>query len=99
MLFSRGAIIEAQSQRVTAAGPSWQPTLEKHLEPLLGAFSARMAIRTASLRALKRPLEQLNDADLPALLEGLRPILNTLIGQGHTRAILDAMQASPGTTR
>lgn len=79
-----------------AAAPSWQAALEKHLEPLLGAFSARMAIRTASLRALKRPVDQLNETDLPALLEGLRPILNTLIGQDHARTILDAMQTSQG---
>jgi hypothetical protein len=55
-----------------------------------------MAIRTACLRALKRPPEQVNAEELPALLDGLRPILNTLIGQVHTKVILEELQSSLG---
>lgn len=56
-----------------------------------------MAIRTACLRALKRPPEQVNADEMPALLEGLRPILNTLIGQVHTKVILEELQSSLGS--
>ncbi|NBD07588.1 MULTISPECIES: hypothetical protein [Corallococcus] len=60
----------------------------KHLEPLLGGFTAKMAIHTAALRALKRPPEQVVVQELPQLLEGLKPMLNTFIGALHTKVIL-----------
>jgi hypothetical protein len=55
-----------------------------------------MAIRTAALRTLKRPPEELVPADLPALLEGLRPMLNTFIGAVHTKAVLEQISAALG---
>ncbi|WP_426749620.1 hypothetical protein [Myxococcus sp. Y35] len=66
----------------------------RHLEPLLGAFTAKMAIQTASLRTLKRPPEQLGREDLPKLLEGLKPMLNTFIGALHAKVILGEISAS-----
>ncbi len=74
--------------------PGWHDILVRHLEPLLGAFTAKMAIQTASLRTLKRPPEQVTLEDLPQLLEGLKPMLNTFIGALHTKVILTEVSTS-----
>ncbi|MBJ6765868.1 hypothetical protein DRW03_02960 [Corallococcus sp. H22C18031201] len=66
----------------------------RHLEPLLGGFTAKMAIHTAAVRALKRPPEQVAVQDLPQLLEGLKPMLNTFIGALHTKVILTEFTAA-----
>ncbi|WP_244237827.1 hypothetical protein, partial [Corallococcus llansteffanensis] len=76
------------SPTTPSSSSGWQDVLIRHLEPLLGGFTAKMAIQTASLRTLKRPPEQVGLQDLPQLLEGLKPMLNTFIGALHTKVIL-----------
>ncbi len=46
------------------------------------------------MRALKRPPEEVSASELPALLEGLRPILNTLLGSEPARAVLEQLQTA-----
>ena len=62
--------------------------MERGLSPLLGDFSARMALRNAAQRTFKRPPEQLTRAEVPALLEGLKPTLITLLGSVQAGAVL-----------
>ncbi|MHA7628198.1 hypothetical protein [Corallococcus sp. CA054B] len=64
--------------------PGWHDVLMHHLEPLLGDFTAKMAIHTAALRVLKRPPEQVSLQDVPLVLEGLKPMLNVFIGAART---------------
>ncbi|WP_205525713.1 hypothetical protein [Pyxidicoccus trucidator] len=61
----------------------------------MGDFTAKMALQTAALRSLKRPVESLTPADLPALIEGLRPMLNTFLGAARAKAVLEALTAHP----
>ncbi|WP_233587873.1 hypothetical protein [Corallococcus sp. CA049B] len=67
-----------------SASPGWHDVLMHHLEPLLGDFTAKMAIHTAALRVLKRPPEQVSLQDVPLVLEGLKPMLNVFIGAART---------------
>jgi hypothetical protein len=68
--------------------PGWHDVLMHHLEPLLGDFTAKMAIHTAALRTLKRPPEQVGAQDVPQVLEGLKPMLNVFIGAVRTTSTL-----------
>lgn len=68
----------------SSPSPGWHDVLMHHLEPLLGDFTAKMAIHTAALRALKRPPEQVGVQDVPQVLEGLKPMLNVFIGAART---------------
>ena len=77
-----------------AASPAWLDGVERQLGPLLGDFTAKMALQTAAMRACKRPPEQLTRADAPALLEGLRPMLNTFLGVARAKVVLDSLSSS-----
>ncbi|WP_233278252.1 hypothetical protein [Myxococcus stipitatus] len=90
---STGALAINTSTSPTAPA-GWHDILVRHLEPLLGGFTAKMAIHTAALRALKRPPEQVTPQDLPQLLEGLKPMLNTFIGALHAKVILAEITTS-----
>jgi hypothetical protein len=79
----------------TGAGPNaWLVGIERQLGPLLGDFTAKMALQTAALRSLKKPPEQLTRADAPALLEGLRPMLNTFLGVARAKVVLESLTSS-----
>jgi hypothetical protein len=58
------------------------------LSPYLGDFNAAVWVKTISERRLSRPVAELSQDDLPALLEGLRPSLNTFIGRDATGRLL-----------
>ncbi len=85
------------SQRPTPdRGTPPQPTpiaarLERHLAPHVGAHTARNAVKTFARRALDRGPEELTAEDLPALLDALRPMLQTLLGQEAARQVLAAL--------
>jgi hypothetical protein len=63
----------------------------EQLSPYIGAFNARVAVKTFAQRAEAgsrgRDLEH-----LPALLEALRPMLNTLVGRTSTEALLEQIR-------
>ena len=61
----------------------------------MGDFTAKMALQTAALRTVKRPLETLTPADLPALIEGLRPMLNTFLGAARAKAVIEQLTLHP----
>jgi hypothetical protein len=64
----------------------------EHLSPYLGPFNAGIAVKTFSQRALQRSAESVTLAHLPALLEALRPMLNTMVGRQSTEVLLEDIQ-------
>jgi len=62
------------------------------LAPYLGPHNARNAVKTFSQKVLGRTPDKLTAEDLPALLEGMRPMLRTLVGQESAGAVLQAIQ-------
>lgn len=63
------------------------------LATCLGPNTARTAVRTFADRALARRPEDLTRADVPALLDALRPMLRTLIGQDPADLVLAEIRA------
>ncbi len=51
------------------------------LSPYLGPNTARVAVRTFALRTLGVKPEEMKMAEAPRLLEALRPVLKTLLGE------------------
>ncbi len=64
----------------------------EHLSPYLGPFNAGVAVKSFSLRALKLAPDALTLAQLPALLEALRPMLHTMVGSLSAEALLNDIQ-------
>ncbi len=75
----------------TQPGPVHQH-IQQRLSPLLGPFTARMALKTFAVGKLGRQPEELSPPDLPALFDALRPMLNTLVGSGKAAAVLDELR-------
>lgn len=73
--------------------PTWPEIFQSRLEPLLGGFTAQVAVKTVTLRLLKRLPEEVRRDELPAVLDGLRPILITLAGPVHAKVMLDQLHA------
>jgi hypothetical protein len=69
-----------------------QEEVAKRLAVFLGPHTARNAVRTFSLRAIGRPPEQLLRTDVPLLLEALRPMLRTLIGEESARLLISQIR-------
>ena len=70
------------------ASPVAEQLIEQ-LAPYLGAFNAKISVKTFAQRALGLNTEQLTRDDVPALLEALRPSLYTLVGKASTDALLE----------
>jgi len=51
-----------------------------------------MALKTFAASKLGLPPEQLTRAHVPALLEALRPMLNTLAGTAKSQAVLEELR-------
>lgn len=62
--------------------------VSERLAPYLGPFNAEVWVKTVSERKLGRPVEQLTPADVAALLDGLRPSLNTFMGRSAAGELL-----------
>lgn len=60
-----------------------------HIAVYLGPHTARVAVRTFSMKALKRGPETLIRADFSKLADALRPMLRTLVGRVTTEVILE----------
>jgi hypothetical protein len=63
-----------------------------HLAVYLGEHTARVAVKTFSQRALGRGQDTLTTADLPKLLDALRPMMNTLVGRRQCDALLEKLR-------
>jgi len=63
-------------------------TVAERLGVCIGKHMARSAVKTFSERAIGRAPETLTIADMPALLQALRPMLRTLIGAAQCEVVL-----------
>lgn len=55
--------------------------VETRLAPYLGSFNAKVWVKTVAQRNLGLGPENLSPSNLPSLMEGLRPSLNTFFGR------------------
>lgn len=55
--------------------------VSERLAPFLGSFNAEVWVKTVAERRVGVPVDQITPANLGALLEGLRPSLNTFMGR------------------
>lgn len=62
------------------------------LAAYLGPHTARNAVRTFAERALGRAPEALVPADVPPLLDALRPMLRTLLGSVQGEAVVEQIR-------
>jgi hypothetical protein len=74
------------------AGDSVADRTAALLAPYIGAFNARVWVKTVAERELSRPVAELTIADLPAVLDGLRHSLNTLIGQEAADGLVERIR-------
>ncbi len=63
-----------------------------HLMTWLGKHNAKNAVKMFSMRVLNRPAEELSIEDLPDLINALRPMLRTLIGEESTEVVLEGVK-------
>lgn len=57
----------------------------------LGPHTARVAVKTFTMRSLGRGTETLEVADVPALANALRPMLRTMIGKERGERVVEQM--------
>ncbi|WP_242356534.1 MULTISPECIES: hypothetical protein [Anaeromyxobacter] len=58
----------------------------------IGPDTARAVVRTFSDRVLGLRPDEIGPADVPRLLESLRPMLRTLLGQGPAEHVLAELE-------
>jgi hypothetical protein len=76
-----------------------QPVADRIAERLaeyIGGFNARVAVKLYAQRSLGIAPSQLRREHVPALLEGLRPMLNTLVGRQAAEAVLRRIAGEVG---
>lgn len=76
----------------TPDGRSYSQVVEQRLTPLLGPFTARMALKTFASSKLGCAPDQVSRDNVPMLLEALRPMLNTLVGSARAGAVLEELR-------
>jgi hypothetical protein len=59
----------------------------------LGPNVAKIAIKTFAQKSVARKPEELTRADMPMLLEAMRPMLAVMIGKDAGRVVLDEIAA------
>jgi ubiquinone biosynthesis protein UbiJ len=72
--------------------------VEKTLQPSIGDFVARMAVRMARKKIGKAESE-LTAADLPPLAEALQPALRTLLGNQAADALVEQVRSCGSAER
>lgn len=77
-------------------GPAIATAIADALAVYLGAHTAKVAVKTFSQRTLGRGQETLTLSDVPALLDALRPMMNTLIGKRQCELILERLRLELG---
>ncbi len=78
---------------------AFTPTAQKiadRLAAYLGPHTARTAVKTFCLKAFSRGPETLSPADVPQLLQSLRPMLKTFVGKARCELVLDAIAKEAG---
>lgn len=67
---------------------SLSAAITERLAPFLGAFNAQVWVKTVAERKLGIAPEELGKEHLGALVEGLRPSLNTFMGRAAAEDLL-----------
>lgn len=62
----------------------------------LGPHTGRVAVKTFAQKALGRGPETLTRADVPKLVDALRPMLRTFVGREHCELVLAQMTRELG---
>lgn len=62
----------------------------------LGPHTARVAVKTFTLKALGRKPETLTLADVPALQQALRPMLRTFVGRTQCELVIEQIAKEVG---
>jgi hypothetical protein len=70
-------------------GASPESVMTEELGRWLGPLTARAAVRLAAIRTLNVSAERVTPADVPKVLESLRPMLDTLLGGEHAARVID----------
>jgi hypothetical protein len=71
-------------------------TIAARMAVYLGPHTARVAVKTFSLRALGRGPDSLELAHVPELLAALRPMLRTLVGHSQCEIVLQRIERELG---
>lgn len=66
------------------------------LSPHLGPHVAKMAMKTFSQKALGVSPESTRAADVPKLLEAIRPMLSVMLGKDHAETVIGELQRDFG---
>lgn len=72
--------------------PSIAEQVAERLAPFLGSFNAEIWVKTVAERKVGIAVDQLTPANLGALLEGLRPSLNTFMGRSAADELLQRIE-------
>jgi hypothetical protein len=72
--------------------PSISEQVSERLAPFLGSFNAEVWVKTVAERKVGITVDQLTPANLTALLEGLRPSLNTFMGRSAADELLQRIE-------
>ncbi len=70
--------------------------IENRLATYLGKHNAKTAVKTFSMRVLKRGPETLTLGDVETLLEALKPMLRTLVGGKSAELLVAEIQRDLG---
>lgn len=70
--------------------------IASRLATYLGPHTGRAAVKTYTQKALGRGAETLQCADVPAVVEALRPMLKTFLGRERSDVVLRLIQKEAG---
>ena len=79
------------SSRPLAPSPTAQQIAD-HLAEYLGPHTARVAVKTFSMRALGRGPEDLLPMDAAAVLDALKPMLRAFVGRERAEAVIERIR-------
>jgi hypothetical protein len=68
--------------------PSIYERITERLAPYLGGFNAQVWVKVVAERELGLPPDELTEAHVESVIEGLRPSLNTFMGRSTATELL-----------
>jgi uncharacterized membrane protein len=74
------------------AEPLIAAAVASHLAPFLGAFNAKIWVKTVAERKLGKSAETLSRLDVAALSQGLLPALTTFMGRVAAEELVQKIQ-------
>ncbi len=74
------------------AGPLVAQAVAAYLAPFLGAFNAKIWVKTVAEKKLGKSADMLSGADVAALSQGLLPALTTFMGRVAAEELVQKIQ-------